>query len=366
MNRSLLTLLLALLPYRLAAEPFKPKDDAFVVDRLPASLIGLRKARSQPKDAADAALLAREYLRIAQRTSDPAFVRYAEQVLAPWPAENNAELRFLTAVIQQHKHEFEAALSEIEAVLRLAPGHEGASLLKASILATLGKYTEAKKVFASDLRLISSLHGLTIFLNLSSLTGALGKSEEVLQRSVTERAAAAEQSFAWSVLAEMAVRRGDFATGEQRFQKALQLEPDNSYTLAAYCDLLLSAQRPREVLDLIESTVSSEALLTRRYIAERKAPEGFVAQLKATGHLRELALLQLETNHSPDLALDSALKNWEKQKEPIDAILVLKTALKSAQLAEAGPVIDWINAAQLEDQRLNQLAKSVHQNSVRK
>src|SRR5262249_24417458 len=115
---------------------------------------------------------------------------------------------------------------------------EEAALLIASIVTTQGKYAEAKAVFAKNLRLTSSLRGLTIFLTLTSLNGNLEKSELALSRAINASAQNAEQALAWCALAEMATRRGDFDVAEKRFQKSLSLEPADSYTLAAYCDVL--------------------------------------------------------------------------------------------------------------------------------
>src|SRR5690349_1111062 len=88
------------------AEPFKPESDSFVVEKLPKSLMAIQRSASRQKsnlpDPKARILLAREYLQIAQRTSDPAFVRYAEQLLNG--LKPNADVLFLLAVINQHKH----------------------------------------------------------------------------------------------------------------------------------------------------------------------------------------------------------------------------------------------------------------------
>ncbi len=356
-------LLISLTLFLTRAEPFKPATDSFVVDRVPKSLLALRQAKhgavvgnsdqiDQPKSLA----LAREYLEIAQRTSDPAFVRYADKLLLPWNVSTNAEALFLRAVISQHLHAFDEALDQLDHVLRIVPGDKEASLMKASILATEGKYAEAKKVFAGNLRLTSSLRGLSLFLNVTSLSGALAKSEETLERSVSPRANPIEGAFAWCTLAEMAVRRGDEVLGEARFKKALALEPNDSYTLTAYADLLIRQKREREVMELIEADAASEALLTRRFLVTKTADAtSFAEQLKASGHFRELAMLDLNVMHNPVRALENALLNWQKQKEPIDSILVLRTTLACDRPGAAEAVKEWLVSAKTEDRRMAEL-----------
>src|SRR4051812_12747335 len=77
-------------------------------------------------------------------------------------------------------------------------------------------------------------------------------------------------------------------------------------------------------------TAPSKALLTRRLLAmkaSRNEVMSFANQLVARAHRRELAMLQLNLMHEPEAALKNALRNWEKQEEPIDARLLLRSAL---------------------------------------
>src|SRR5262245_56282481 len=86
------------------AEPFQPPSDSYIVEQLPKSLIAIQKSALRQKrnvqDPSERIRLAREYLQIAQRTSDAAFGRYAEELLRAF--KPNAEALFLLAVINQH------------------------------------------------------------------------------------------------------------------------------------------------------------------------------------------------------------------------------------------------------------------------
>ena len=56
----------------------------------------------------------------------------------------------------------------------------------------------------------------------------------------------------------------------------------------------------------------------------------------------------------PALALAQA--NWEIQKEPWDARLLLESALAIGSRNAARPVIAWLHTNHVEDKRLQQLA----------
>jgi tetratricopeptide (TPR) repeat protein len=354
--RTLLYLLLAI-PLR-ASEPFVPENDSYVVEKLPRSLITLGH-KIKTDETVSPLVRARNYLAIAQRTSDPAFVRYAEGVLAPWNSCPTCpiEVLFLRAVIKQHKHEFEDAMLALDQLLLADPAHAEAQLLKASILITQGRYDEARRIFAANLALTSTMRGLTIFSLASSLSGNLRSAEQVLLRAAAA-GDGAETAFAWTTLAEMAVRAGSFEEATKRFERSLKVEPDNSYTVAAFADLLLAQSQIEKAIDLLNLETSSEALIARRYLARNQKPSpDLIEQLSRSGHFRELALLQIRSSESPDEALRSAEKNWATQKEPIDSILLLEAAIAAERPDRATMVLDWTKKTRLEDVRIAALVK---------
>src|SRR4051812_21214247 len=116
MNRACVSLVCAFLLsriYSVLAVPYRPARDDVVIERLPRSVLearsyqtGRTKLQSNRTDLAVALPLARGYLEVAQRTSDPAFVDYAEGVIQPLFARglSSPELFYLRAVLRQHKH----------------------------------------------------------------------------------------------------------------------------------------------------------------------------------------------------------------------------------------------------------------------
>ncbi|HEV8541504.1 MAG TPA: tetratricopeptide repeat protein [Verrucomicrobiae bacterium] len=357
------------------AVPYKPASDDVVIEKLPRSVLDARsyqaarsKLHSNPTNLSVALPLARGYLEIAQRTSDPAFVDYAEGVIQPLVAQGLAspEIFYLRGVLRQHKHDFANALADLDRVLASEPSHFGALLGKASILMTQGRYKEAKKIFLGNLPLTRNLGGLTVFCTLASMNGSLETSYGLLfgQAAVAHNVSPEEQAFAWTALGEMGVRQGKLELAEAHFKKALALQPDSSYSLATYCDLLLSLGRAGEVLNRIEENTPSEALLLRRILARKENgdPDVVDQAIRAarifhqSGHLRELAFLQLEVLEQRQEALEAALRNWEAQKEPIDALIALKAAAAGRNPASVQSILDWVRESKLEDVRLDAVA----------
>ena len=81
--------------------------------------------------------------------------------------------------------------------------------------------------------------------------------------------------------------------------------------------------------------------------------------LRARGdrvHMREEARFVLELLGRPDDALALALDNWRVQKEPLDARIVLETALAANRPEAAREIVAWVDRTQLEGDRIAALA----------
>jgi trans-aconitate methyltransferase len=76
-------------------------------------------------------------------------------------------------------------------------------------------------------------------------------------------------------------------------------------------------------------------------------------------HRREEARFTLEILDHPAEALALAQANWQVQREPWDARLVLAAALAADRPSEAQPVVDWVRRTGLEDPQIEQLVERV-------
>src|SRR4051812_26577089 len=118
------------------AAPHVPKDDATVLERLPAkpndpAMAALRRMRAaladDPSNAELASQLANRYFEMASAEGDPRYVGYAEAALQPW-RERAAptEVVYVRALVRQYRHDFAGALADLDTVLKAEPDHVGA------------------------------------------------------------------------------------------------------------------------------------------------------------------------------------------------------------------------------------------------
>jgi len=238
-------------------------------------------------------------------------------------------------------------------------------LLRATILRVLGRYAEATdscaRVSPADPAVASiCLEGTR------SLNGQLQAAYAQLQALAPNELSNETRAWRASELGEMAVRLGDDTSAERWFAQTLRLAPGDTYTRAAYADLLLSERRAAETLALLKDYESMEPLLLRIAIAQQQlgAPnavrsraqlaEAFrVEQQRGESvHRREQARFLLEVVHDPAAALEAATANWQVQREPADVLILLRTADAAHRPAAAAPALQFVHRASMEDARL--------------
>lgn len=371
-------LILLTLPVPLAAEPFVPAADSVVLERLPASASAdpeLRRLRAElaadPENLPLALELAWRYVGIARAEGDPRWNGYAQAVVAPWwdDARPPATVLLLRATLEQHRHDFASALRDLERLLAAEPRNARAWLLRAVILQVRGDFEGAWTSCLAVRRLSRSLLGPACLASVGGVTGRGAASYELLRRALAASAAASAEERIWAAteLARIAERLGRAELAERHYREALELGEPGVYLLAAYADFLLDHGRPRDVVKLLDGAPRAGALLLRRALAARRLGEPDLedrvreleARFAASRRRGEETHLGLEARFTLDLlerpaeALELALRNWQVQKEPIDARVVLDAARAAGRPAAARPVEEWLEATGLEDVRLS-------------
>jgi hypothetical protein len=374
------------------AAPFVPQSDAEMVERLP-QRIGTAEERRQQREARLrlrerptqlplALQLAREALDRARRLGDPRELGQAEAALAPWwnLAAPPPAVRLLRATVRQSQHEFGPALVDLDALRADAAAplqvQAQAELTRASVLQVQGRWQEA----AQGCERLAGPHYATLgaavqlpaqacLAELASLQGRAPQADLRLQALSRE----AKDNASWLTLvrAELAERRGLDAAGAL-FQQALQADggsPD-VYTLAAYADWLLNRGRGPEVLRLLQGREDADALLLRLALALKQGHQpgadtaiatlggrfDAAAQRGDRSHGREQARFELDLKGNAAAALSFAQANWAVQKEPADALLLVRAAQAAGQSAAAEPVWQRLRETGGEDARLKRLA----------
>ena len=383
--KTCISLLCACLPMLALAAPYTPKDGSAVIEQLPrradATQMQLRALRQQltatPQDLALATSLAQRYISLARSETDPRYLGYAQAALAPWwrQAAPPLPVRLLRATILQSTHQFGPALQDLDFVIAQEPANGQAWLTRATVLTVQGDYTKATASCARLSALSTQLVTVTCIANVASVTGRAASSEQLLDLTLQRSAGVAPELESWALtlLAEMATRRGETALAEARYKKALAQQPRDSYLLGAYTDFLLDRQRTQEVVKLLQDQQRIDALLLRYALALQALPgqqaafQAAKTELAArfhaamqrgdTVHQREQARFALFLQQDVPAALQLAQKNWAIQKEVPDMRILLEAALAARNYAAAQPVLAWIAEHGVEDVALQRLVK---------
>jgi tetratricopeptide (TPR) repeat protein len=364
------------------ALPFTPARDSDVVERLPLasdpSVRGVESLRKQlaarPNDAALRVDIAQRYFDLAMAQGDPRFVGYASAAIAPLAANpnDNAGYWLVRGLIQQFSHDFEAALSSLGKASEVDPRSPAALSWRAAIFMVQARYPEALAECARLAPLAEPLLGAGCSAYARSMTGPLLPTFEALNDAVKAAPHAAPSLLLWQYtrLAEMAWRLQRHALAESHFRNALALGITDQFLLGAYTDFLLAQQRPGEVLKLLAGWERSDILLLRLALAGQATSDArtsdWIAQLRDRFqaaarrgdrlHEQEAARFELDLERDAAKALELATRNYQVQKEPRDAEILMRAALAAGQAKAARAALDWLRSNGYQDPVLGQLA----------
>jgi Tfp pilus assembly protein PilF len=399
------------------ASPWRPADDAQVVLRLPQRItVGERAQRralaQRPQDLGLAVSTAQAALARAARSADPRELGQAQAALAPWWAQTDppAPVRLLRARILQSQHHFDAALADLNALsaARPAVSNPASRVLlaqalweQASVLRVLGRLAESddacralqSPVYAPLGRELA-VRAAACRAEIASLQGDADGASRTLQALARERP---DDDWLALVRAELADRQGQVRQAGELYRRALGLAPGSRrltgdsgvYVLAAYADWWLEQGRPDEALHWLEQgDLQADALMLRRAIAwtrlsgratptrvagarispaearERaqviaQALDERYADARQRGeriHQREQARLALDVRGDAAQALAHAEENWQHQKEPADALLLVRCAQAAGRAEAARPIEQRMQAGWL-DRRLTRAVR---------
>lgn len=373
--------MLALFAPLAGATPYRPASDSEIVETLPAgagspadrATRALRAAVARDPANIDLALrLASLYVARARIESDPRPLGRAEATLAPWwnAAEPPVPVLVLRATIEQSGHAFDDARAHLALALAREPANAQAWLTLATVQQVTGNPGGAAASCRRLAEIAAPPIASTCAASVDGVSGRAAEAFDVLDRTA-HGTDATLATWATTLQAELAERLGRPADAGRLYRASRALDPHDVYTIAAYADFLLDAHRDADVLAMIPADTPVDILLLRRAqaAARSRAPDAKrdadalgerFAALRARGdrvHLREEARYTLEILDRPDAALVLALDDWRVQKEPLDARIVLETALAAHKPAAARDVVDWIAATHLEGERLAALAR---------
>lgn len=364
------------------AAPYTPTSDAEVVERLPgrASDPAIRRVDSlrkqlaaRPEDSSLRLEIARRYFDLAMAQGDPRYVGYASAALAPLAqsAAGNAGYWLLRGLIEQYSHQFDAALASLAKSAALDSRSPEPLSWRAAIFMVQAQYPAALAECERLTPLADPLLAAGCSAYVRAATGQLQPAFETLANTVRS-AKTSPEMLLWlnTRLAEMAVRLQRNDAAEDHFRNAFKQGVTDQFLLGAYADFLLARQRPAEVLTLLAGWERSDILLLRLALAGRAAKDtraaDWATQLRERFqaaalrgdrlHEQEGARFELDIENQPAKALDLASRNYQDQKEPRDAEVLMRAALAAKQPRAAVPALDWLRTSKYEDPTLKALA----------
>ena len=343
--------------------PLVPGSDAQVVEVLPAA----RGTRAQERqlqqqlaanalNAQAAVALAQLYLQQARSLGDARFAGRAMGVLAAWrdPDKAPVDVLMMLATVQQYMHAFDTSAANLERLLQREPLNAQALLTLATVRRVQGRYTPSDAACQMLQRAGQSLYARACNAENRGLRGETDSARSDLQALLTASAGSAD-TRAWLLvsLAELDLRSGAVAAAEKHFRDSLTLASDD-YARLGLIDLLLDNGRPQQAWALTSSMARSDAVLVRRAIAARRigasSARADADELRARfeqaaqrqqlqsgsdnpvrTHARELAMFALWVEDRPELAVQLARENTRLQREPIDVLLLARSAQAARQ-----------------------------------
>ena len=377
-----------------AAEPYTPPSDATVLAKVagktaagPSALRELRRTlAANPNDVATAAAYAEKAIALGRAEADPRYFGMAEAAITTWWKADAPppSIRFVRATLLQQRHQFDAALQDLDALLRADPGNTRARLTRAVVRQVQGHPQLAQHDCAELVGQASLLTATTCLASAGGLSGRAANFYAVMDRLLATPTIAdappEERRWAITVAAELAARLGRGDDAARWFQQGLQLAAseavDDVYLKCAWADFQLARGHATEV-EVALRDARADAVLLRLTLAERQLADAGQAKFaprwqahrdelasrfataRARGegtHGREEALFELHLRNNPGAALKLARDNWSVQHEPTDARALLEAAAAANDHAAADPVRAWLLETHLEDAALLKLA----------
>jgi tetratricopeptide (TPR) repeat protein len=357
----------------------RPHDPAAVLAQVPArrteqarQIAALeQQAQAAPHDLSAALALARAQIDISRTDGDPRPLGYAEAALAPFraQAEPPAAVLVLLATIHQSRHQFELALSELDHALQQAPDDAQAWLTRASILGVRGRYTEAQQSCERLRETTTPLVSALCEAGVAWVNGRAGWARASLAVAQDRARTPSDRAWVLSLSCEVAYWMGDPQAADRACRAALAFDPGDRYTRALLADVLLELGRAQEAYALCQGRHADDALLLRASLAaltlRRADAEALASEARArfalnrlrgdVVHQREEARLSLATPAGAERALALARENFETQREPWDARLLLEAALAARVPQAAQPALAWLHETGFEAPALHAL-----------
>ena len=325
---------------------------------------------------------AMHYIQLGRQTNDPRYYGYAQRLLnrATPEQRQSIDMQLVSAILQQHQHDFEGAIKTLQKIVQKQPKNHQAWLFLSQIQVVTGQYQAATQ----------SCNGLSeqrqfwlSGLCLSQIYSLTGQAENALKMQTAwlvnqKRQTPNPTLLSWGLTlqAETTARLGHVNTARELYQLAHQQTPTDDYLLRSYSRFLLNQQDYQAVITLLNKTEAQSdniSFMLRRAIATKQLNQTTTAlanqieqnfdatrRRQESNHDRDLAQFWLHLKNDPQQAHHFAQRNWQQQKEIEDLQLLIETTLATSDIAQATNLKKWLNSTQFNDAHLAPLIQSIH------
>ncbi len=358
------------------ATPYRPATDTEVIDTLPAgsptyqSCQIIQSSGKLPFSVVApqiSALLARSYSQ-----GDPRALGQAESLLEPYLKDNTPQIMMYRATILQANHHFDESRAVLQDILKKVPNQPDSVLMLSSINLVQGHFDDARKECNNIRDMGLMILRFACLGQVDDMTGKIANSRDVLSQLTQINNGLDAGQLRWMnlILTDIALRLNDYVLAKKVFE---QLDMTTAPSLTARADWLLDHRNWAETQHLLESHKDNDALLLRLVISEvqLKSPNSQAdfqllgerikvwQQRGETAHQREEAMYAMMLN-PPEIALQLAKSNWQKQRETADVVIYTNAAIRAHSVADMKIIQDWIKQTGFEYPRLKQvLAQSI-------
>jgi tetratricopeptide (TPR) repeat protein len=361
------------------AAPYTPTSDAIVLETLPFGAAMRPKMHPVQMDLDGAVQLARDYVHAARQSGDSRYLGYARAVLKPWSSSPSASLSvvLIQAEIEQHEHRFAIALQLLDRVAHDQPRLAAVHQMRAAIYQVQGHYVDAQRECRYLILQTSALSAVDCVARTMSRNGNAQRAYDMLShlQATTTFSDPIELRDSHLTLAEIAVQLGDVVAARTHYMSAMKLAEPDAYTLATYTDFLLDQQEFAAVIELAQLHPDNQDLKIRAALSAQATHAAnpwatevrdLIASYRSRGDFkvtRDYARFLLDVERDPPRALQAALENWQSQREPPDALIVMRAALRCSPSA-AAPVMAFITSNHIDDTRLKSLVETLKRSGV--
>jgi hypothetical protein len=352
-----------------AAPRYLPKASDVVgtsVHSLGAGYSNFKKAEAawivDPSNQDLAGAYARQSFLLGLKHADLRWLGLAKKALDPWWNEGSlasADLYFIRGLVKQGFHDFSSGLADINHALAIEKTRAEFWSWRFAIHMTLSDLQSAREdciniqisVSATEARACKAVLDYRTGAPLIAITNLRG----LLLHHDNQGPTAQEWLMFHLAEAQKAANR--LMDSEVTLKTYLEKNPESHLIRLSLLELLNLQGKYEETLIYAQQPTLSDALLVQRCIAasqrgllteatrlEQQIKGRFEAQKQRREHLIERPQLIYFIRHGADLqaGFQLARKNWETQKEPADALLLLEASVKLQQKREAQVILDWL------------------------